>query len=162
VIIFLFLKGAGENSFSIPVYYTEGIPDEQQFNCDFPNGAYQISWPDSLAIDSPVLLFYSQDKSLSDQTNKRNIFRRIVGNSKTEVELIVFNSGKPMDIPAVTGINISEEELRTSMHCLVASDTLNQFILVDSKGQIRGYYHTSLKEQDRLLVELEILGIENE
>jgi len=161
VLIFLFLKGAGENKFAIPVYYETGIPQQQQFDCEYPAGSYRITWPDSLEIEDPVLLFFSAPTNAFPTNEKRNIFRRIVTNSKTPLRLLVFYSGdEQVGVNGAEAIQVGEQERLDMLHCIVASDTLNQFILADQLGRIRGYYNSSLKEQDRLMVELKILDQE--
>jgi len=161
VLIFLFLKGAGENKFAIPVYYTEGVPEPQQFDCNFPVGAYSIAWADSLDVSQQVLLYFNAQKPGLNASDKRNMFRRILQNVETPLRFMVFYTGDE-DV-AVEGAELileEDAEMIQRLHCMVASDTLNQFVLADTYGRIRGYYNTSLEEQDRLLVELKILNEE--
>ncbi len=156
--IFLFLKGAGKNEFAIPVYYENGIPEDQRFDCSFGNGQYSIQWPDSLRISSPVLVYFSADDPAIPLREKENIFRRIRLNSETDLDILVFYEGESK-VPAdgLKQWQLEPGEFRKKLHCWLASDTVNQFSLVDDQGRIRGYYYNSLKEQDRLLVELKIL-----
>ena len=161
VVIFLFLKGAGENKFSIPVYYEAGIPERQKFDCDFPSGQYRINWPDSLQDSKPALMFFSDESEDLNDVEKRNMIRRISENAKTDIRTLVFYTGNgDINVSDIRRIGLEKEEFMRTLHCLVASDTLNQFILADEMGRIRGYYGTSLREQDRLLVELKILAEE--
>jgi hypothetical protein len=158
VVIFLFLKGAGRNEFAIPVYYENGIPEEQRFDCSYANGAYYIQWPDSLAVSSPVLVYFSSGELSIPSTEKENIFRRIRSVTETDLAILVFSNGEnKLPVDGIRQWDLPDSLFRERLHCWLASDTVNQFSLVDSEGRIRGYYGNSLKEQDRLLVELKIL-----
>ncbi len=161
MLIFLFLKGAGENKFAIPVYYSQGVPDQQQFDCNYPDGSYSISWDDSLDVNQHVLMYFNKPKPDLSATDKRNLFRRILRNAKTPMRFMVFHTGdEDVEVDGAELYLLGVDELVKKLHCTVASDTLNQFILADMQGHIRGYYNTSLEEQDRLLVELKILNQE--
>ena len=150
VIIFLVLKGLGTNQFTIPVYYSEGVPEIQQFDCEFPEDEYIINWPADFIPDTPAVIF------VGDVEKEKNMIRRISKNRETPSSVYLL-SHQEANIDGMSAQVLDSAELKTLLHCTFASDTLNQWILVDSENRIRGYYNRSLEEQDRLLDEISIL-----
>lgn len=161
VLIFMFLKFAGSNTFSIPVYYTDGVPAAQRFDCDFASGPFTVPWPDSLEATAEILVIFSDSEN--EGQAKNNILQRITGNTTQSTGIFLFTENNDLSPhPGITTVKIQPETMKQRMHCLIASDTLDQFALIDKKGRIRGYYDLTLEEQDRLLVELAILSEEND
>lgn len=157
VVIFLFLKFFGENRFDIPIYYQTA--QENPFS-DCP----EISeWPYTVkGLDDNYLpalfLFYEADGSIS-LLDIENIIQRL----DESVEGIT-NHVYTTDSALATEYDVtalSERSFNTLRRCALLTDTLNQYILVDTKKQIRGYYGLERDEIDRLIVELKIL-LENE
>ena len=150
VIIFLVLKGFGTNQFAIPVYYENGIPQEQQFDCNFAAGPYTISWPADLQPETPAAIY------VGDVAESRNMVRRIAKNRETATQVYLLDV-QENEIDGAVSVTFDKERIQTLLHCTFASDTLNQWILVDGMNRVRGYYNQSLEEQDRLLDEISIL-----
>lgn len=150
VVIFLVLKGFGSNQFTIPVYYEAGVPGEQYFGCDYSNEAYAISWPAGFEPETPAAIF------IGDVKAERNMLRRIAGNRENSARIYLLDS-QEANVEGAKSIVLDSAEIITLLHCTFASDTLNQWILVDEKNRIRGYYNRDLEEQDRLLDEISIL-----
>lgn len=140
VAIFLFLKAFGTNSFDIPVFYKQGVPFS--FNeCEFSNEPFLVGgdWRPS---DKPeIVSFYKPEAKLDQELS--NITQRLKATFDEKLNV------KLLKIDSTGGRNV--------MHCQYATDTLSQFVLVDTKGQIRGYYNKDLDEIDRLIVEVKIL-----
>ena len=150
VLIFLVLKGLGTNQFTIPVFYSAGVPEEQQFDCDFPQGEYVINWTEDFSPETPAIIF------IGNVEMEKNMIRRISKNRETPTSVYLL-SNQEAEIDGVSVQVMDSKELKTMLHCTFASDTLNQWILVDADNRIRGYYNRSLEEQDRLLDEISIL-----
>jgi hypothetical protein len=150
VLIFLFLKGLGTNKFEIPIYYTDGVPSQQRFDCVYPEGEYRINWPADFNLQTPAALFVGAD------TFDRNMLRRIGRNHETGVQVYLLDTVETR-VEGITMEQRSKDQIIKLLHCTFASDTTGQWILIDDEQRIRGYYNTSLEEQDRLLNEISIL-----
>jgi len=154
VVIFLFLKFFGENKFDIPIYYQEGVP--HAFNaCEFTNGIqYQISDP---SVTGPRAYVFIEDNKGFNQV--KNIEQRINQSvDNLDIKIYTSDSSKMVNDKAQF---LPDNEFLSKLRCVFASDTLDQFILVDSKKRIRGYYRFDREEVDRFIVESKIL-VDNE
>jgi len=157
IAIFLFLKFFGDNRFDIPVYYEDGKPDHfKECRADQKEGQYYVQTTGDIQLPA-TFLFLEGDKSFSglDVSNIHNRLKESVG----PINHVVFS------IDSTEGISQSKyldsSAFVQQMRCNFVTDTVNQFILVDSERKIRGYYNTDREEVDRLIVELKIL-LENE
>lgn len=153
IFIFLFLKFFGENKFDIPVYYSEGVTSPFPY-CESYTGTYTV---EGLAKENlpGVFLFFEEEEEfdLLEVNNVKNRLSETVG----AMGYSVYTRDSTLN-----GVNTLDSSVFTqTLQCQFISDTLNQYILVDSKSRIRGYYNTERDEIDRLIVELKIL-LENE
>ncbi len=156
VIIFVFLKLYGENKFSIPVYYEDGV--QVLFTeCDFDDSPYTVAVGRSNDRRANVTVFFEQ-KAAFGTTDLRNITTRLRSLFPNDLTFNAFGSSG-VDTAGLTPLDSAG--FKKMMHCDFVTDTVNQFILHDHKGRIRGYYETDLDEVDRLIVEIKIL-LENE
>ena len=153
ICIFLFLKFFGENRFDIPVYYESGVSSEFPY-CEQSKGQYHVNGLSEENLPG-VYLFFKKEAGfdLFDVTNIKNRLRETVG----EIGYTVYSRDSTAEKTEV----LDSLSFVQKLQCGFISDTLNQYILVDSKSRIRGYYETERDEIDRLIVELKIL-LENE
>ncbi len=139
--IFLFLRFFGENEFSIPVYYEQGV-DSPPAGCDRKYDApykvadkllENIGWnrrPALIVADSTVLI----KKSLN----------RLEEDLVSGVQVIFF-TGK-------------DDYVSSFYACDLLLEAPWKVVLIDQERRIRGYYDPQTREElDRLVVELKIL-----
>jgi hypothetical protein len=146
ILIFIFLKFAGKNEFTIPVYYDQEAvkPDP---GCDFSySKPYKLQGWNGIANkdrrDANVLVFPQDDLDISDLSARLK--------SEMEDEQIVVN-----DACQLAGDDAICERWRK---CVFFAKDPYQTVLFDKEGRIRGYYDLTLREEeDRLRVELKIL-----
>ncbi|MEP2770665.1 MAG: hypothetical protein ABJH05_00865 [Fulvivirga sp.] len=153
ICIFLFLKFFGENKFDIPVYYSEGVTSPFPY-CESYSETYTV---EGLAKEKlpGVFLFFEEGEAfdLLQMNNVKNRLSETVG----AIGYSVYTRDSTIkELNALDSATFIQK-----LQCQFVSDTLNQYILVDSKSRIRGYYDTERDEIDRLIVELKIL-LENE
>ncbi len=148
VIIFLFLKSYGNNQFDIPYYHTEA--GSYNFDCDFPQDTFRVSLTEKNDKKANVTLFFKDSRpfGVNDLTNTQSRLKSLF---KDDFSFTAYGNNDSLDSAA----------FKKLMNCGFVTDTVNQFILHDAKGRIRGYYNTDLEELDRLIVETKIL-LENE
>ena len=149
VIIFLFLKSFGNNQFDIPVYYSNGTGQIFE-ECISKVDTFRVDLNNSNSKKANVTLFFdeSDEFTVSNLTNTKS---RLDALFPEDISFITHAYNDVMD--SVDWVKL--------MHCGFVTDTVNQFILHDGYGRIRGYYNTDLVELDRLIVEIKIL-LENE
>lgn len=174
VIIFLFLKAFGNNEFTIPVYYEQGLGDSlstpclnrspQQYivaNDLVPKGALKVIHFERL--DGPVLktrlealervqdVFYNQDDiMLITNLSGNTIVKKDISDYDKRIQFLdQFWKVNELD-------SISWAKLK---FCDVAMSAIdNRVVLVDDENKIRGYYNILERDEtDRLILELRIL-----
>lgn len=152
--IFIFLRIFGENKFDIPIQHTDGVKDKIG-ECDYGNGQFLV--PDSLLGSSGLfVVFIYEARELSPNTLD-NQYERIRELFKSNMpEMKVFTSDN-ITLDNVDIIKYPEQTLQQVMNCGFVTNIPNQYILIDAKRRIRGYYSTELDEVDRLIVEIKIL-----
>ncbi|MEJ0056044.1 MAG: hypothetical protein WDN75_10520 [Bacteroidota bacterium] len=145
-LIFVFLKFAGKNEFTVPVFHENGV--------EAPPASCGMTYSSPYRVPGSVLTFLEMSR---------------------EANVLIFpveglNFGKlKQGINDELGTNkvgiIDAKALATDTarldnwkKCIFLVSAPLQSVLVDSVGKIRGYYDLrSLKEVDRLRVELKIL-----
>lgn len=153
--IFLFLKLLGENKFDIPLYYQTEITAFE--DCDNLTVPYSIQGVNK--DDLPGVFLFLNPTPNFDIKTTNNIKQRLEDAANGFSYKVKTSDSASLKHDYVE--YLKKEELTNWMHCKFITDTLNQYILVDSKARIRGYYNADREEVDRLIVELKIL-LENE
>jgi len=175
VVIFLFLKAFGNNEFTIPVYYEQGLGDSLKTPClDRSTEQYSVKNPalplGALKVvhfermDGPVLktrleelervqdVFYDVDNVLLlTQLNGTSIMKKDISDYDKRIQFLdEFWKVNELD-------SVAWAELK---YCDVAMLPLdNRVVLVDEENKIRGYYNILEREEtDRLILELRILN----
>ena len=152
VVIYVFLKLFGKNEFSIPVYYENGV--EVSFpGCNFNVVPHTLDIDPSKIQQANVTVFFQRGEGFQ-ATDLYNIERRLKAVFPENFTFSAYGLGA-QEVGNFTVLD--SLEFKRSMHCDFVTDTVNQFILHDGKGLIRGYYHTDLEEVDRLIVETKIV-----
>jgi hypothetical protein len=135
IAIFLFLKFFGKNEFAVPAFYQDSKPKA-------PSGcSYEYAVP-YLVPDSLMARW----------------------RSKGAGPLYLINYGKADDIQRVTlkyrsDIQIvSGTESPSERQCALLATDIQDLVLVDDVGAIRGYYTSDDREEiDRLILEIDII-----
>jgi hypothetical protein len=142
-LIFVFLKYAGKNEFNIPVYHEEGVANVPS-GCDrtyeIPYRLDENNWIGQSRTEANVVVF--PDAGVD--------FLRIDAALKDEF-------GADVSLEDGCGVvdSVSCDELR---RCTFILDGVNQAVLFERNGSIRGYYDLRKRDEfDRLRVELKIL-----
>ena len=181
-LVFLFMKGFGENKFAIPVFYstTEEFPDNNACENKAPYSLPALQYAtlqDSTATSSTdewkgtstllALLPAGCENCAAELALIRS--KRAIGKADLRMLKLYLNnstesqsSGKP--IAGSEAVIQFSNELSDVLQCqllLAGSDSkepANQLILLDKQNRIRGYYNASDREEiDRLIQELQIL-----
>lgn len=136
-LIFVFLKYAGRNEFSIPVYYESGVasvPSDCGLSYAVP---YRVR---ARATGASVVMFPAAE------AESGLVDRLSVEFSSRRLEIVSAERQWPAD------------SLNWARKCYYLANDPYNAVLIDSTGAIRGYYDVRLRdEEDRLRVELKIL-----
>lgn len=163
VLIYLFLKGFGENHFAVPVFYTDGLSLE---GCELKKDRPHLVEFESYEWQKAHLFYFPQwvnDEEFYRQCGRIQAkwptiqFTAIADssyqNSKIGNKLIVSDKSHLFDV-ANCALVLGQDSI-------IHSPIYNQLVLVDVHKQIRGYYTGSeLKDMDRLDIELDIINRE--
>lgn len=160
VLIYLFLKGFGENHFAIPVYYEDGITLR---DC-VPNGnkTHLVEF-ESYPLQSAHLFyipqwvnsdeFYRQSSRIQDKWPNIQ-FTAIADSGYSDVRI----GNKLVILDQSQLYQIANCSLVLGQDSAITSPIFNKLVLVDQKKRIRGYYRgDDLEDMDRLDIELDIL-----
>lgn len=149
--IILFLNAFGDNRYDIPVYYQKNyqMPFEE---CGTSAGPHYISNFNGHSKLNASIFF--EPVGGYNTTDLKNINNRL---TETLHETLAVNIFATRDIGYEKVTVLDPEVFNKWRHCEFITDTLNQFILTDTEGKIRGYYGLELKDIDRLIVETKIL-----
>ena len=183
VLIYLFLQGFGENQYTLPIYYEEGIPD---------SGDDCATMPVPHTLSDFIEIKNCQNGNCAQVKNKVVLFNFVSNECSTQsLEAIarITNQYKDKDLFHTVTVftdsettnseiasyselyNISENSwswwdyqasvpnlvkcgFNLSMNC----ELVNQAVLLDQNQRIRGYYSTTdAEELDRIATEIAIL-----
>ena len=163
--VYLFLQAFGENEFTIPIYFQEGLTglngcqnshDSSQYKVD-----YLLSENQNWEKDRHVVYGFIDDLSVQELTNLHSFLSR----ERNQVFFVSLSSDSIMDqefegysdaLFLIDSVQRVDSIIRCSLR--VDSDEKAHLVLCDSERRIRGYYDPrSLKEIDRLNTEIEIL-----
>jgi len=187
VFIYIFLQFYGENYYSIPVYYEDGIPNSlnlcpptstQHFVSQDPLTAFDITLQDHITVMS----FLASDCG-ADCQQKFNHLSRVhnVFVEQIPLQIVSFlydQNGSQSLLPNDGSQNknwhivrdFSDLQNWADCELLISQDSLieqeeiyHQFVLLDRKRRIRGYYNAlDIEDIDRLVLEIRILQYEFE
>ncbi len=140
VLIFLFLKIFGKNEFEVKPLHQQDVVSPA--GCDF-------------AYASPYVVADS-------------VMRRIRDHGSAELYLLTFSTDESISDAVTSEVGDNEirilaaserfNDLEFVRKCVLLAPSATDLVLVDDRGQIRGYYEsTDLDEVDRLVVESKII-----
>ena len=156
VAVFVFLHAFGKNQFDIPIYYQT----EQELDIE---PCYAIEFPYALDMEKSAYSSLRLDKNKASifiylpQHNQNHIHQFVRVNKRVgkKIQLIVFTE---KEIPVESNVLVvSANDAEDFWKCSLLSSNYNDWVLVDEKGSIRGYYQASEEEINRLIVESDIL-----
>ena len=174
VLIAVVLKFFGQNQYEIPIYFKEGICNEQ---CNLQT-TEQYTIPDLRTNDEVVwqsgdvstLFFFAEGGGELDVNTE--LLRVVLTNPDTK-RLNIYKLTDEVVINEVEGIDVlqfSGKELEELSECVffvsqyvegASQSPFIYLILADKEGRIRGYYDSSNPEEyDRLSAEIDILELE--
>ncbi|MGE0590430.1 MAG: hypothetical protein AB7O48_17755 [Cyclobacteriaceae bacterium] len=155
VSIFVFLYMFGENKFEVPIYFREFVTA--------PNGCdrtYEVPYKvdqSLIPLNGTTILFFAS--GLSQKALRESTFQiKRVSNelhAPLNLTLVSMDSIGYGDLDKFVKLEAGAYEEESS--CVFMAES-NRLVLVDSLKQIRGFYKEgSMKEVDRLILELKIL-----
>ncbi len=184
VLIYLFLKGFGENEFSVPVFYTEGI-DPDSFNCGVTDQQHIVNFHSVVSgvnyeqsVKGRLIVVDADIQPYPIPNPVGNPLQRISDLAKVypsiqilslrpyddtehnQVEEVIYVGNEWHLIP------VKEEKLAAFGRCQLVFPEFDpggtawdkRLVLVDQSGRIRGYYDADdYQETDRLLLEIKII-----
>jgi protein SCO1/2 len=184
VIIFLFLKGFGENHYAVPVFYSQGIPKDTS-ECKSGNKPHEVDLSDfgfSIQGENQGNMFHHKLSVMDIDIQPAiplgkagNPLNRIVDHftGENSVQFILIRPGQDFDrnkqsladdrFKYVYG---NMNDVSAFARCgLILLDfpgktdaSTRRFVLVDQQGRIRGYYPLSdFDEVDRMILEMKII-----
>ncbi|MCW5911881.1 MAG: hypothetical protein KIT62_12445 [Cyclobacteriaceae bacterium] len=137
-LIFAFLRKFGKNEFNIPVYYETGV-DDVPGSC----GSYPIPY---LVPDSVMQIMNTENKPVLFVTDSSLVVKKNLDRLKSELK------------ESFTVVWADPDRHERWPDCVFLLQKPWTAALVDTQGQIRGYYTPVTREEaDRLTVELRIL-----
>ena len=161
IFVFLFLKEFGTNKFELPVYYPEGNPitackdyaPGHQVNAEIIR-EHNVTLP--ALVYAPSLEqneYYSDLDNVLQKFPEVNLLSISMAGSTVAGEVI-----QSLSFDSLAYMNFINCELILGEDQLLKQAVVNKYVLLDSAGNIRGYYDcTDLEEIERLDVELDIL-----
>jgi len=144
----------GENRFDVQVYYTDEIKTDRL--CGNKETPYlvieEFRSEDSLTV-------YFAFRSKPDEHQRLQVMRVADRFNSSPVSLIGISASNMGSVPGLANVfKMSEESYDQTMKCEFIMENSTDVVLIDGRGQIRGYYESKLREEiDRLEVEMEIL-----
>ncbi len=156
VIIFLFLHFFGKNEFEVPVLYQ--TQDELPGNCEMEYSLpYTVKSEKVDVADGAVILFSA---GLTNEMFDNTLFQlsRLQDEFGEDSPQIIVMKKNGDELPSVDGeMLIGSVDYDFEQQCVFLANA-NRIVLVDTEGHIRGLYpDASLKEIDRLILELKII-----
>ncbi len=143
-LLFVFLKYAGRNEFNIPVYHDKGV-------VQVPGGCVS-SYPSPYVVPDSV--------RGSDHSEVQVLVFPMAGLDIDKVRSRIEDEFGAADVALLEPCKLSADSATCARlkKCVLLVNDPYEAVLIDSKGQIRGYYALQTREEeDRLRVELKIL-----
>jgi protein SCO1 len=158
-LIYIFLRGFGDNKFEIPVYYQNGIAIT---GCDTQNKTTHLVEFENYKLTGPQLFYFPQwvnDDEFFRQCNRikakhpKVTFTAIADSSNYQIFENVLLVSDEQHL-----FEIANCSLVLGQGQSISEPLYNQLVLVDEQKRIRGYFSGhKLEEMDRLDMELDIL-----
>lgn len=159
VSIFLFLHFFGRNEFDIPVYY-QSISGEIPADCSIEHQFPYTITKSKFALSGTSVVFFASDLSTNELEESVFQLDRIFNefeNSALQLFTVLHSQDSMSSLDVANAIVLDKETYNREQQCVFLANG-NRLILIDSLRQIRGLYpKATLKEVDRLILELKIL-----
>lgn len=157
-LVYIFLRGFGDNKFEIPVFYQEGISID---GCNTTKSIHLVQF-ENYSLQGAQLFYFPQ------WVNDDEFYRQC-NRIRTKQPKVVFTAIADSTNYTVVGniLMVSDEahlyeiancSLVLGQEVAISKPVYNQLVLVDAQKRIRGYFNgNELEDMDRLDVELDIL-----
>jgi len=159
-VVYLFLKSFGVNEYNIPIFYENGIPFS---SCQDDSKPHRVHIPQSFynGDSSGVVLYFPdlQNKEATMQIDRvKGTFKNVCFLEMSIPDSISENTIFNQWLTRSKFLDFINCELGIGQDTLVSKVPMNEIMLIDREGRIRGYYETDdFEEMDRLIIEIEIL-----
>lgn len=155
VAVMLFLKIFGKNEFEVKPFYQDTLPVRPSYCPDNAKVPYtlpasMLARLNSTGSSSLVLCWFSKPDIVVLQ-RIRNLF------SEEELAMVAAVADLQNDDLLKTSLHIPSDSISFYNSCYLFLPEQKSAVLVDKTGRIRGYYHTTRDEIDRLLMEVSII-----
>ncbi len=163
-LVYIFLRGFGNNKFEIPVYYQNGLAIE---GCSLDTSTTHLVKFENYKLQGAQLFYFPKWVNTNE-------FYRQCERIMAKPYQVVFTAIADTTLQSKLGntlVVVDEKQLFNIANCslvlgqevAITKPVYNQLVLVDAKKRIRGYYDgADLEDMDRLDVELDILRKEND
>ena len=163
-LIYLFLRGFGDNKFEIPVFFEEGISIE---GCDTLKTKTHFVKFETYELQGTQLFYFPKwvnDDEFYRQSNRIKerhlevLFTAIVDSSNYRIlgNMLLVSDEDHL-------YKIANCSLVLGQEVAIFEPLYNQLVLVDKYKRIRGYFNgNELEDMDRLDIELDILNKEKD
>ncbi len=162
--VYIFLRGFGENKFEIPVYYPNGLTIE---GCSSDTSTTHLVKFENYKLQGAQLFYFPK------WVNSNEFYRqceRIMAKPYQVVFIAIADTtlqsklGNTLVVADENQLfNIANCALVLGQEVAIAKPIFNRLVLVDAKKRIRGYYNgADLEDMDRLDIELDILSKEKD
>ncbi|HCM74793.1 MAG TPA: hypothetical protein DIS90_00305 [Cytophagales bacterium] len=156
VSIFLFLHFFGKNEFVVPVFYKEevALPADCNLDYTFP---YKVNSTKLPLSEISVVLFSAGFTSTDLDEALFQLGRLNDEFGDRAPDLFIIKEASDSLSGVQHALTLEKADYKREQECVFLAGT-NPIILVDDNKQIRGLYQdVSLKEVDRLILELKII-----
>jgi len=155
VLIFIFLHYFGKNEFTVPILYessAEGIPSDCEREYNFP---YQVESVNAI-LSGPTVVLFASGLTQKEYNDVKFQLGRLKGEFGENAPGIL-SLRQVGDTPEANDIALDSLNYLEEQKCVFLAG-VNRLVLVDENRYIRGLYKdASLKEIDRLILELKII-----
>ena len=159
VSIFLFLHFFGRNEFDIPIHY-QSAPAEIPADCAI---AYQFPYivsKTSINLQGPSVIFFASGLSIDAFRESAFQLDRLANEfekNKPQLFIIIQSTDSLSLLAQPNALVLEKNAYEMEQRCVFLANG-SRVVMVDSLQQIRGLYEAAtLKEVDRLILELKIL-----
>lgn len=186
LLIYFFLRGFGENHYSVPVFYQKGISPDST-DCSYQTGLHLVDFSmlssqtchgsvSEIVSDKLSIIYLFNDHEGKNTESEKLKFQRLCDliEDYPGVQIITLSeAGGSREIPGLDDypchdikLSASRDELIHFLKCeLILLDAIqngeirsSRIVLIDDKRRIRGYYEKNdFEEIDRLMLEIKII-----
>jgi hypothetical protein len=156
VLVFVFLHYFGKNEFTVPILYksfNEGVPSDCGVDYKYP---YKVE-SENIALTVPIVVLFASGMTQEEFNDTMFQLSRLK-DEFGENAPVIFSFAQVRDALENHDVVLDSANYEAEQRCRFLAGA-NRLVLVDENRHIRGLYaDASLKEMDRLILELKIIN----